>query len=105
MPCLSSKAYVGGKTAAPWPSTGRSRSRRCSATGPFRLFAQSRILSAVTVLALLISLLLLDIDDTSRLVLLAWPVQAQAEATNLNSWGRATERRVGKECRSRWSPY
>src|SRR3972149_6431276 len=94
MPCLSSNAYVGGKTTASWPSTGRSRSRRCSATGPFRWFAQSRILSAVTVLALLISLLLLDIDDTSRLVLLAWPVQAQAEATNLNSWGRASCRRL-----------
>ena len=23
----------------------------------------------------------------------------------VNAWGRSEERRVGKECRSRWSPY
>ena len=23
----------------------------------------------------------------------------------LKKWGRSEERRVGKECRSRWSPY
>ena len=24
---------------------------------------------------------------------------------NISSWSRSEERRVGKECRSRWSPY
>ena len=27
------------------------------------------------------------------------------EATGKNPYGRSEERRVGKECRSRWSPY
>ena len=25
--------------------------------------------------------------------------------TRMNRWSRSEERRVGKECRSRWSPY
>ena len=25
--------------------------------------------------------------------------------TNIDAYGRSEERRVGKECRSRWSPY
>ena len=25
--------------------------------------------------------------------------------TEVEEWGRSEERRVGKECRSRWSPY
>src|SRR2546425_13151992 len=28
-----------------------------------------------------------------------------AEGEFLSHWGRSEERRVGKECRSRWSPY
>ena len=27
------------------------------------------------------------------------------EAVTLSVWARSEERRVGKECRSRWSPY
>ena len=26
-------------------------------------------------------------------------------STDLKNWKRSEERRVGKECRSRWSPY
>src|SRR5271166_3123396 len=29
----------------------------------------------------------------------------QAPAKGLSRWSRSEERRVGKECRSRWSPY
>ena len=30
---------------------------------------------------------------------------AEVSACNLNGFSRSEERRVGKECRSRWSPY
>src|SRR2546430_17442579 len=29
----------------------------------------------------------------------------QSATTAITRWGRSEERRVGKECRSRWSPY
>ena len=32
-------------------------------------------------------------------------VQGPAQAMNMRDNGRSEERRVGKECRSRWSPY
>ena len=32
-------------------------------------------------------------------------VQAELSDVRTNSTGRSEERRVGKECRSRWSPY
>ena len=49
-----------------------------------------------------------------------WRIEDSAELYNINGWGlkyfsindkghvavtRSEERRVGKECRSRWSPY
>ena len=33
------------------------------------------------------------------------PAYAQGAATEPNAGDRSEERRVGKECRSRWSPY
>ena len=34
-----------------------------------------------------------------------YPVETPAESDEFNSRRRSEERRVGKECRSRWSPY
>ena len=39
---------------------------------------------------------------TERLVLRPWKDE---DAENLYEYARSEERRVGKECRSRWSPY
>src|SRR3989475_11092655 len=47
--------------------------------------------------------LLVDRPTGLRLVRLEHPVLLEAEMAAL--WNRSEERRVGKECRSRWSPY
>ena len=45
-----------------------------------------------------------DWDDTKALMALGQdPIIDQVKASGLR--GRSEERRVGKECRSRWSPY
>ena len=49
------------------------------------------LLGSVSVWSVVISLLLVPVIVTS--------------VRHLNFWGRSEERRVGKECRSRWSPY
>ena len=33
------------------------------------------------------------------------PPRVMEIKTKINKWNRSEERRVGKECRSRWSPY
>ena len=38
-------------------------------------------------------------------VSLHWLDDLSNEGDNSHEWGRSEERRVGKECRSRWSPY
>ena len=35
----------------------------------------------------------------------SWLTALSAQASDMSSWLRSEERRVGKECRSRWSPY
>ena len=34
-----------------------------------------------------------------------WTVEGEMKASPFGPGGRSEERRVGKECRSRWSPY
>src|SRR3990167_2104283 len=41
----------------------------------------------------------------SRIVWRYWPVTEGYITNNLGQVARSEERRVGKECRSRWSPY
>src|SRR5687767_15188716 len=42
-------------------------------------------------------------ENTLTAMKLAW--EQNADAIELDLWLRSEERRVGKECRSRWSPY
>ena len=44
-------------------------------------------------------------SDLYRSGLKAIPKSTLAEANEKKDWRRSEERRVGKECRSRWSPY
>src|SRR5574344_3116190 len=45
--------------------------------------------------------------NTGKLCPTGWHVPSDAEWTKLTDYlgGRSEERRVGKECRSRWAPY
>src|SRR2546430_12842207 len=45
-----------------------------------------------------------DVPQASRRVLIDW-IKSQAFEQTPTSRARSEERRVGKECRSRWSPY
>ena len=45
-------------------------------------------------------------EDSNQIVLVAYELVDEDEEPNVVSyWVRSEERRVGKECRSRWSPY
>ena len=44
-------------------------------------------------------------DDVNRLLYTGFPLMALVDTVSVNSDNRSEERRVGKECRSRWSPY
>ena len=46
-----------------------------------------------------------DIRPIQILILNLMPLKEETELQLLRSLSRSEERRVGKECRSRWSPY
>src|SRR2546429_6659266 len=46
-----------------------------------------------------------DLPRLARKVFESLSVWASSTSSNLLGWRRSEERRVGKECRSRWSPY
>src|SRR3712207_9038527 len=48
---------------------------------------------------------ILDMRRYQVLIESAFPSEAGVMLRNLEKNGRSEERRVGKECRSRWSPY
>ena len=46
----------------------------------------------------------LTTEQEKELIMLAAEIEAEAIAMKVD-YNRSEERRVGKECRSRWSPY
>ena len=46
-----------------------------------------------------------EIDDDFQIVVSSWSVYVESLNLTLRQGIRSEERRVGKECRSRWSPY
>ena len=46
-----------------------------------------------------------DVDQKVKNIALAYIETSMGTAYVMRTYGRSEERRVGKECRSRWSPY
>src|SRR5256886_15469673 len=52
-----------------------------------------------------VTLMTLSPGNTAQLAAVVTDIAGKQLSPSLATWTRSEERRVGKECRSRWSPY